>query len=268
MSSIFSINNLNYSIDDRVLFNNFNLEIEKGSWTSIIAPNKSGKTILTKLICAVIPTYDVFELDSIILNKENVLNYITKIGIVSNDFNNLFLCKKVKDELKMPLKNLGYSNYKINKKIEKISKFFQIGNLLNLNINSLEDSLKNKLLIIISLIHNPNLLVLDDAFNNMNQSDQNFMLKKLKELTYDGLTILNITSNLETIYESNKVYIMDKFEIKKSGSVKEIFCDDSYLNKIGLKIPFIVDLSLKLNLYKLVDNIYFNIDELEENLWK
>ena len=110
--------------------------------------------------------------------------------------------------------------------------------------------------------------MLDDAFNNMNQSDQNFMLKKLKELTYDGLTILNITSNLETIYESNKVYIMDKFEIKKSGSVKEIFCDDSYLNKIGLKIPFIVDLSLKLNLYKLVDNIYFNIDELEENLWK
>ena len=268
MSSILFINNLNYSINDKIIFNKLNLEIEKGSWTSIIAPNKSGKTLLTKIICAIIPTYDICNLDSISLNKENVLEYITKVGIASNDFNQSFLFKKVRDELIYPLKNLGYGRLKINKIIYKTSQFFKIDNLLNKDIDDLTISEKSKLNIIISLIHNPKLLVLDDAFNDMNSVDQTFMLEKLKELNNQGLSILNITSRLDTIYFSNKVLVMNNFKIEKIGNVDEIFNNDNYLRKIGLKIPFIVDLSLKLKFYNLIDKIYYNIDSLEDNLWK
>lgn len=263
MPSILSVNNLNYKS-----FKDFNLEIEKNKITSIIAPNKSGKTMLTKILCAIIPTDDVCLLDGISLNKQNVLSYITKIGVATNDFNNQFLFKKVKDELAFPLLNLGYPEHKINKKIIKISKFFEIENLLNKKIDSLNKSLQNKLLIILALIHEPKVLILDDIFLEMNKIDQEFMLKKLKELNKDGLTILNITSKLDTIYDSDIVYVLNNFEIEKTGNVLEILEQDNYLNEIGLQIPFIIDLSLKLKFYDLIDKIYFNIEDLEEDLWK
>ncbi|MBQ8472122.1 MAG: ATP-binding cassette domain-containing protein [Bacilli bacterium] len=263
MPSILSVNNLNYKS-----FKDFNLEIEKNKITSIIAPNKSGKTMLTKILCAIIPTDDVCLLDGISLNKQNVLNYITKIGVATNDFNNQFLFKKVKDELAFPLLNLGYPEHKINKKIIKISKFFEIENLLNKKIDSLNKSLQNKLLIILALIHDPKVLILDDIFLEMNKIDQEFMLKKLKELNKDGLTILNITSKLDTIYDSDIVYVLNNFQIETSGGVLEILEQDNYLNEIGLQIPFIIDLSLKLKFYDLIDKIYFNIEDLEEDLWK
>ena len=115
MSSILSINNLSYEIDNKIFFDNFNMDVENKSFTSIIGINRAGKTMLTKLICAIIPTTDKCILDGIYLNKEKVLKYITKIGIATNDFKSPFLFQKVKDELFYPLSNLGYSENKMEK---------------------------------------------------------------------------------------------------------------------------------------------------------
>lgn len=264
---LFKIDNLNYEIDEKIFFKDFNLEIESGEYVSIIAPNKSGKSMLTKIICAIIPTTDFCILDNISLNKENVLRYIKEIGIVINDIENPFIFKKVKDELKYPLENLGYNAYQINKKITKICNYFEIEDLLNKNINDLNKSEKSELLIILSLIHEPKLLVLDDSFNNMDSSTKKFMLQKLQELNNDGLTILNITSKLDTVYNSSKVYVMDKFKIISEGETEKILKKDSELLKIGLEIPYIIDLSLKLMSYGIIDKIYFNDYELENAIW-
>lgn len=265
---LLSINKLNYKIGDKKTFNDFNFDIDYNSFISIIAPNQSGKTLLTKLLCAIIPTFDMCYLDGISLNKENVLYYIKKIGIVTNDFRNPFLHKKVKDELIYPLSNLGYSSYKINNIIYDKMHYFDIDYLIDKNISSLNKSEKSKLKIVLALLHNPKLLVLDDAFNDMNSSDQIFMINKLKELVSDDLSILNITSKLDTIYNSDIIYIMNNYKIEKSFTLEKLFDNSSYLTKIGLEIPFIVDLSIKLKLYGVIDKIYFNIEELGEELWK
>ncbi len=268
MPVIFTINNLTYKQENKLFFKNLNLEIEEKDMVSIIAPNRSGKTILTKIISAIIPTDDICILKGISLNKKNVLKYITKLGIVTNDLNSDFLFKKVKDELAYPLLNLGFPEQKINKKITAISHFFEIQDILNKKITKLSLSEQKKLKIITSLVHEPRLLVLDDAFFEMNKQDQEFILKKLKELNKRGLTILNITSKLDTIYDSNKVYVLENSTLKYKGSPSLVFENDSYLRKIGLTIPFIVDLSIKLKFYNLIDKIYFDLEELEEDLWK
>ena len=168
MAILLQINKLNYKINDDKIFD-ISLDVQKGDYISIIAPNKSGKTILTKLICAIIPTDNMFQIDGIILNKENVLDYLEKIGIVSNELN-IFLTKKVKDELTLPLKNLGYSESKINKRLNKIVEFFQVEDILDKNPNLLDSNNQAKLQIIISLMHDPKILILDDAFNNFLKS--------------------------------------------------------------------------------------------------
>mgnify|MGYP004592577923 FL=1 len=113
--TILKINNLNYSRDDTIIFSNLNLNVFKKDYISIIGLNRSGKTTLTKLLCAIIPTDNIFSINDIFLNKQTVLDYIEHIGVVSNSLN-IFLTKKVKDELILPLKNLGYNELKIKKK--------------------------------------------------------------------------------------------------------------------------------------------------------
>lgn len=265
---VLSVNDLTYKIEDKTFFENFNFKIEENDYVSIIAPNKSGKTMLTKILCAIIPTTNICYFYDMALNKESVLSYISKLGIVTNDFNNPFIFKKVVDELKYPLINLGYSDSRIKKTITKYAKYFEIENLLDKKIVNLTASEKSKLLIIIALIHEPKVLILDDAFCNMNKIDKLFMLKKIKELNQKKLTILNITSDVETIYDSNRVLVLNNFKLEADSTLDQIISDSSYLNKIGIELPFIIDLSLKLKFYNLIDKVYFNLDELEDNLWK
>ena len=117
-------------------------------------------------------------------------------------------------------------------------------------------------------MHEPKILILDDAFNNLDKETLPFMLKKLKKLNEEGLTIINITSNLNTIYNSNLIYLLNDYKISLIGNLEETFNMDNYLRKIGLELPFIIDLSIKLKFYDLIDKIYYDLDSLEDNLWK
>lgn len=268
MSSILSINNLSYEIDNKIFFDNFNMDVEDKSFTSIIGINGSGKTMLTKLICAIIPTTDKCILDGIYLNKEKVLKYITKIGIATNDFKSPFLFQKVKDELFYPLSNLGYSDNKIEKIVNKQIKYFNMENLLDKNTYDLTDGEKSKLLIVLALIHNPKLLVLDDIFSDMNKEEEQYMINKLLELKKHGLTILNITSKLSSIYKSDKVFVLNNYKIEKETSFDELIKDTKYLEKLGFSIPFEIELSSKLASCNAIDNISLNIEEMGNMLWK
>ncbi len=254
----FSIKNLNYKN-----FENFNFEINQGDFVSIIAPNHSGKTMLTKIILGIYPTSDICILDKTKLNEKEVLNYIKKIGVATNEFNQEFLFKKVKDELAYPLLNLGYPEHKINKQITKISKYFKIEKILNKDINTLNSSTKKKLLIILALIHDPKLLILDSILDELNKNDLEFMLNKLEGLNKQKLTIINFTNNLETISKSNTLYTLDNFKL---DNIKEL--DYNTLKEKGIIIPFPVELSMKLKYFKKLDKIYFNLDELKGALWK
>ena len=264
--TILKINNLNYSRDDTIIFSNLNLNVFKKDYISIIGLNRSGKTTLTKLLCAIIPTDNIFSINDIFLNKQTVLDYIEHIGVVSNSLN-IFLTKKVKDELILPLKNLGYNELKINYYLNKIVKFFEIEDMLTKNITSLTNVEKAKLQIIIALIHEPSILILDDAFTELDNKTKEFMLNKLKILNEKGLTIINITTDLSTIYNSNDIYLLNDTKLEKLGNVTDTFEQDSYLRSIGFEIPFVVDLAIKLKFYGLLDKIYYDLNLLEDNLW-
>ena len=48
--AILSINNLTFRYKNKFIFDNFNLEVERGSWVTIAGPNGAGKTTLVKIL--------------------------------------------------------------------------------------------------------------------------------------------------------------------------------------------------------------------------
>lgn len=79
-----------------------------------------------------------------------------------------------------------------------------------------------------------------------------------------------MTNNLEvpTYFSNVDLSILDEGKIIKEGDILTVLNDDSMLNKLGFRLPFMIDLSLKLKYYNLVDKIILNQKEMVEMLWK
>ena len=84
------------------------------------------------------------------------------------------------------------------------------------------------------------------------------------------LTIIMTTSNLEDCIQSDYIYVIDNNIVALEGKPTEVLQKDNILNKIGLELPFMIDLSVKLRDYDLIGNVDINMDieGMVNLLWK
>ena len=64
------------------------------------------------------------------------------------------------------------------------------------------------------------------------------------------------------------LYILDKGKIALEGKPLDILKEDNIINKIGLKIPFMIDLSVKLQDYDLISEMTLDMNGMVNKLWK
>ena len=71
----------------------------------------------------------------------------------------------------------------------------------------------------------------------------------------------------EAVY-SDRLIILNKGVIVVDGPFKEAFSEERVMRKIGLEVPFSVELSQKLRVYNLVDDVEIDLERLVDSLWK
>ena len=103
---------------------------------------------------------------------------------------------------------------------------------------------------------------IEDNLNELLEIKIGNFLKSLR-----GRTNLS-NERLEISLETNNLYIIDKGNLILSGSPYEVLQKDNIINKIGLNIPFMIDLSVKLRDYDLITDIETDYDRMIEALWK
>ena len=259
------INNLSFSYKTEKTFNNFNLHIPYNKMISIAGPNKSGKTTLFNLILGKLNNKD-----SVVLNhKYTTKNYLNKlpreIGLYQSDIKNMFVKDTVYDELRFVLENINEYEELIHNKIITVVEQLDELDLLNKQTKNLTSTEINKVKLLLSVIHNPNVILLDNPFTSLSYKDKEKFLNYFKDI---NKTIIIFTNNLEDTINSDYIYILHKYKIALEGSPLSVYKEDLLLNRIGLKIPFMVELSQKLMFYEILDKVYFDIEELVNVLWK
>lgn len=168
-----------------------------------------------------------------------------------------------------PLINLGYPKIIIERKIKKILEELRLESLYNKNIKDLDSSTKQLLLFIISLLHNPKVLLIDDSFLLLNNNYKKIIFNYLMKLKKNkDLTIVYFTSNMDNVLGSDYLYLLDNFKIIESGRPLTLLSDDKLFYESNLEVPFMVDLSTKLKMYGLIDNLYLDMEELVDKIWK
>lgn len=251
-------------------FQNFNLSIERNKLTAITGSNNCGKTTLLKCILGQIFTDNTIYIFSQQLEYYRIteLNIIIK-SIIPHEY--LFMEETPLQELKFSL-NKSELSYEIKqKKIKDIIKKLKLTKIQNKEINNLSETEKIKVELAKVLLQEPKVLLLDDIFLNMKKQDKENIFDILREYQDNlDLTIIMTTSNLEDCLNSDYMYVIDKNTIVLEGKPVDVLEKDNILNRVGLELPFIIDLSVKLRDYDLINDIdlTIDIDRMVEELWK
>lgn len=248
MTKIIEINNFS---DDK-LFENLSINIEKNKITTISGANSCGKTTLMRIL-----NREVITENDILLNNININDYTI------SEYTNLV-------QTVIP-NEIVFNENTLEKELNNIDlvKGLRIKSILNKNIKDL--TIKEKVLaqLAIALDNKPQVLLLDNVFIYFNDKEREEIFTFLRNFQKKyNLTVVLTTIDLRDSLYTDYLYIIGNKKIILKGVPLKVLEKDNILNKVGLNIPFMADLSVKLKDYDLLDSIILEKDRMVDILWK
>ena len=196
-SSILNIEEVSIFQQDETIFENINININKGDFIYLIGKTGSGKSSLIKTIYADLELQkgDIsvggFTLKNL---KENKIPFLRrKLGIVFQDFN-LLQDRSVFDNLKFVLQATEWKNKrKIEDRIYEVLEIINIKDLTHKFPHQLSGGQKQKVAISRALLNNPDLIIADEPTGNLDPKTSLEIMQLLLDLNKKGNTILMAT---------------------------------------------------------------------------
>lgn len=248
------------------IFRNFSIAFEDKKFITVVGPNNCGKTTLIriidnqKMVNNTILIYGKKQEEYKLTELNNIIKTIipTEISFVQNT---------VEEELYYQLPSELSKEIK-QKMIKEVSKKFKINKILPKLVENLSEKEIIRLQLALSLITRPKIILIDDLNLYFEKKELMEIIKLLKKITEDDkITIIMVTSNLEYTLESDYIYVINDSKIMLEGKPKGVLEKDNTLNKIGLELPFMMDLSVKLRDYDLIKMIELDMDGMVNILW-
>ncbi len=255
------LNNISYQNTKVTILNNLSLEVREGHPITIIGD--SGKTTIIRIIEHKLPYKGDLKINGIPVNDDNFRLLSKYYKVIDKELK--FKRKKVKEEI---LHSLSKNTLEVQEKkdlLETLLNKFNIFPIINLEVERLGRIESYLLKIVCALIERPPFLILDNTLEEFNKSTQKKIYKYCKK---NKITIINITSNLETSLDTEYLYCLYKGKVILEGNIPEVFKEEKIFKRLGYNLPFIIDLSIQLGYYDLTDKIYLDKDGLVKDVWK
>lgn len=242
------------------LFDNLSIEIKENDFVTVSGPNNCGKTTLLRILNREIITDNdilVFNND---INMYRIKDYSEIVQCIIPEEES-FQEETLEEELLL---------YSLDKKeIEEVLKGLKCKKLHKKKFASMN---KKEILLsqlIITLVQKPQILLIDQLSTILEEKETIEVLKYLNSYREKhNITILYTTLNLLESLETDQLYIINNGKIDLSGKPIDVLQQDNKINKIGLKIPFMIDLSVKLKDYELIDEVELDKHRMVDMLWK
>ena len=234
----------------------------EGVITSVIGPSNSGKTYFLKKLCNRLDNQDII-IDGISIKLLDI-NYLKKNLVVVLD-DDVFNTNSVKSELTYYLKKVGYSGKEIKNRLNEFKEYFKLDDIFKLSLYDLTLEKKALVKILALLILKPKIFAVDNLVSYLSKSYQSLVFKYIRE---QDMNFINITSNPEDLLRSDDVVVLNDLRAIYCDNAESIVIGNSILPYMGMKMPFIADLSQNLILYGLIDKVYLDRRKLVDKLWK
>lgn len=213
------VSNLSKSFGNVEALEDLNFKAEDGKIFGIIGRNGAGKSTTFRLILKIIePTngeilYNGEKINENILDK---IGYLPEEGSLISTYTVLELCEYY-GALKL------VSPEQIREKLVMWLEEFNIKEFMNRKIKDLSKGNRQKIQFIISVLHNPELLILDEPFSGLDPISVEELKKAILKLKSEGKTIIFSSHRMDHIEAlCENILIIDKGKTLLEGNLKEI----------------------------------------------
>ena len=261
MKKIIEFRDTTFFYNSNIGFKDFNMEINEGEIVSLIGPACSGKTTILKMLCHKLPNDTVYY-KSARMSHCDVDTLKKNIVVIMHP---TLKYDDLKRELEQYLPICQIEKKEQQERYGEIVELFDLKKIADRNLNTLSLNYKNLIMILKYLIIEPRFLAIDCVLDTIDDENKKKIFKFIKD---KKITLLNVTNNLSDTLYGEKIYVIDDFELILEGSTKSVLKTDTLLKRLGFELPVPIELSIELNNYGVIDQIYTDGEDLVNELWK
>ena len=223
------VSHLTFSYDGKNdILKDVSFSIPKGSYTTIIGHNGSGKSTMAKLIIGLLEAKKgKIQILGQELNEESVYELRSHVGIVFQNPDNQFIGSTVADDIAFGLENHCVEQEKMQSIIEDVASRVGMTDFLSAEPTKLSGGQKQRVAI---------------------------------------AGILSITHDMEEVAQSENVIVLENGQIAMQGTPMDIFKQEDKLARMQLDIPFALKISKELKKRKIFKENVCRLDEVVEKL--
>ena len=207
---------------NKKVVDNLNLEIKDGEIFGFLGPNGAGKTTTIKMMTGILEINkgDIF-IDNKSITKEPI-EAKKRIGLVS-DNPDVFLKLKGIEYLNFIADVYEVSTEDRQKEIKELAKKFEIFNVLDNKIESYSHGMRQKLIIIGTLLHRPKNWILDEPMTGLDPKSSFELKNMMKEHVKNGNTVFFSTHILDVAERlCDRIGIIDKGKLLFVGTYEDL----------------------------------------------
>lgn len=222
MEKIISIKNLNKFYGEKQVLKDINLDIYPGEIIGYIGPNGAGKSTTVKIMLGLIGDYQgevkIFGEDI----KTNGTEYKRRIGYIPES-GDIYENLTAREYLTFIGELYGMDYEDANKKAIKLMESFGIKDVYDGRISSFSKGMRQKVIIISSLLNDPDILFLDEPLSGIDANSVMIFKEVLNELSKMGKTIFYSSHIMEVVEKlSNRIILLKDGEIIADGNFKDL----------------------------------------------
>ena len=222
MEETISIKNLNKTFKEVKAVNNLSFKVKKGEFFAFLGINGAGKSTTISIMCGEL-TRDSGE---VYIDGKNIDEQMESIKVnmgVVYQKNVLDDPLTVKDNLKFRAALYGIHGKEFEEKYEKLASLLDFADLSSRTYGKLSGGQKRRVDIARALIHDPEILILDEPTTGLDPQTRKTVWKVVNDLRKEkGLTVFLTTHYMEEVTDADYIVILNKGEIVAEGSPLEL----------------------------------------------
>ncbi|HAM80584.1 MAG TPA: ABC transporter [Ornithinibacillus sp.] len=219
---VLSLQNLTMSYSEKNVLTGVNLDVYSGQIIGYIGPNGAGKSTTLKIMLGLINGYggkvEIFGQDIAISDQ----SFKQKIGYVPENAE-VYDTLTAMEYLTFIGELYGLNREKVEVKAERLLEEFGLHEVMHSRISSFSKGMRQKVLILSSLLHNPDLLFLDEPLSGLDANSVMIIKDLLEELANQGKTIFYSSHIMDVVEKiSTRIVLLVNGQIAADGTFDEL----------------------------------------------